>query len=185
MKDPAKDTAARYGPVSQGFHWLTVALFATQIGIALYMEDLPRGPDKLEWYARHKSIGLTILVLILLRLAWRRINQTPPLPEGTERWQRILAHGTQHTLYLILILMPVSGLVMSWAANYPISIYGLFTLPNLVAPSDALKEAMEVTHEVFAWMVLGLVSLHVAGALRHHFVLKDDVLRRMLPGAGG
>ena len=180
-----KDTADRYGPVSQAFHWLTVALFATQISVAFYMEDLPRGPDRLEWYALHKSIGFTILVLIVLRFVWRRLNRQPPLPKGMERWQQTVAHGTQHSLYLVFILMPISGLVMSWAANYPISIYGLFTLPNLVAPSEALKEAMQETHEIFAWTVLVLVSLHVAGALRHHFMLKDVVLRRMLPGAGG
>ena len=180
-----KDTSERYGPVSQAFHWLTVALFAAQFGIAFYMHDLPRGPSKLEWYALHKSIGVTILVLILLRLAWRRANVKPPLPPDMPRWQEIAAHGVQHSMYLIMVLMPISGLVMSWAANYPVSVYGLFTLPNLVAPSETLKEAMEVVHLVFAWTVAGLVSAHVAGALNHHFIQKDNVLRRMLPGANG
>jgi cytochrome b561 len=180
-----KDTESRYGPVSQAIHWLTVALFMSQIAVAIYMEDLPKGPAKLEWYALHKSIGFTILSLVLLRMVWRLMNEKPPLPMDMKRWQQILAHGVQHSLYLVMVLMPISGLVMSWAANYPVSIYGMFTLPNLVAPSESLKETMIVVHEIFAWSVIVLISLHVAGALNHHFVIKDNVLRRMLPGTGG
>lgn len=178
-----KDTANRFGPVSQGFHWLTVALFASQFAIALYMDELPKGPEKLEWYALHKSVGFTVLVLAALRLLWRAANPKPPLPNGMPRWQKILAHGTQHTLYLVMFLMPASGLVMSWAANYPVSVFGLFTLPNLVSPDNGVKEAMVLVHETLAWAIVGLVGLHVTGALHHHFVLKDNILRRMLPGA--
>ena len=176
-----KDTASRFGPISQGLHWLTVALFAAQFSIAFYADGLPRGLEKLEWYGRHKSIGVTVLALVLLRLIWRRMNEKPTLPASMPRWEQILAHGTQHMLYLIMVAMPISGLVMSWSANYPVSVYGWFTLPNMVAPDEALKEAMVVVHEVIAWMIIVLLSLHVAGALRHHFMLKDDVLRRMLP----
>ena len=180
-----KDTESRYGPVSQAFHWLTVALFMTQFGIAIYMDSLPKSPAKLEWYALHKSIGFTILVLIVLRLIWRSMNRKPLLPAGMPSWEKLLAHGVQYSLYVIMILMPLSGLVMSWSANYPVSIYGLFTLPNLVAPSETLKDAMVLAHFVIAWAIVGLLSLHVAGSLRHHFLTKDDVLRRMLPGTGG
>jgi|SRR6266850_386016 len=178
---PLRNSIDRYGAVAQTLHWLIVALIVVQVTTALLALDMPFGPHKADMLARHKSFGMTILMLVALRLLWRLMNPVPQLPVSLKPYERGLAHVSHYLLYLLLFAMPLSGWVMSVAKNYPVSWFHLFTWPNPVAPDKELAESMEEVHKTLAWILGGAVSIHILAALRHHFVLKDDVLKRMLP----
>jgi cytochrome b561 len=176
-----RNTTQRWGAVSQLLHWLIVALLIVQVTLAEMADELPVGMKKLTLLARHKSFGITILGLALLRLAWRLYNPTPLLPGTLKPYERALARLTHVGLYVLLFAMPLSGWMMSSARGFPVSWFGLFRLPDLVPKNRALYEALLTTHGTLAVVLAAVVALHVAGALKHHFIHKDDVLRRMLP----
>jgi cytochrome b561 len=176
-----RNTTLRWGALAQFFHWTIVVLIITQWVLATAAHDMPNGLEKFATLARHKSIGITILILALLRLLWRWMNPTPALPATLKPYERWLAHGTHFLLYALLFAQPITGWIMSSASNFPVSYFGWFTLPNLVAPD---KHFAEVMHEVHEWLFRGIVSLaivHIFAAFWHHLRLKDDVLKRMLP----
>lgn len=172
----------RYGALAQMLHWGTVLLVGALVGIAITMDDLPLGPEKFRLYNLHKSIGLTVLALTLLRLLWRRIAPPPALPAAMPDWERRAAQASHFLLYAILLTQPLVGVLHSWSANFPILVYGWFAIPNLTGPNKALEAILGGVHWSLGWGLVCLVLLHAAAALRHHFLLKDDVLRRMLPG---
>ena len=184
-----KNTATRYGAVAQAMHWLIVALIITQYTLAKLAESA--GADKaahpaaalqqLALLARHKSVGLTIFALAVLRLLWRWYSPPPPLPVTMPRWQTYIAKLTHYAFYALLLLLPMSGLVMSAASNYPVSYFGLFTIPNVVAPDETLKDIMKERHHMLFDILVVVAVVHVVAALKHHFVDRDDVLRRMAP----
>jgi len=176
-----RNTTTHWGLSAQLLHWVIVALVVTQFILASIAEDLPLGMRKLAMLARHKSVGITILALVLLRLAWRWANPTPALPATLRPYEVTLARITHVALYALLIVMPLTGWIMSSARNFAVSWFGVFQLPDLVSPDRALYDAMVKAHGALALALVIIVSLHVLAALRHHFVLKDDVLRRMLP----
>jgi cytochrome b561 len=176
-----RNTPARWGHLAQFLHWLIVALIITQVILASIAEDLPIGVKKLAMYARHKSVGITILALAVIRLLWRWLNPTPTLPTTLKPYERTLAGLTHFGLYLLLFAMPLTGWMMTSARGFPVSWFGFFQLPDFVPKNDALYDAMKGTHHVLATLLYAIVFLHVAAALKHHFFLKDDVLRRMLP----
>lgn len=178
---PIRNTRERWGSLSQLFHWLIVALILVQAALGLTGLLLPLGMEKLAVLARHKSIGMTILALAVLRLLWRWLNPTPPLPSNLKPYERWLAHFTHVSLYGLLFAMPLTGWIMSSARGFPVSWFDLFQLPDLVPKSRTLYDAMVITHAALASTLAAVVALHIAGAIKHHFVLKDDTLRRMLP----
>jgi cytochrome b561 len=175
------NTKRRWGAVSQLLHWLIVALIIVQVTLASMADDLPSGMKKLSLLARHKSVGITILMLAILRLLWRWMNPTPVLPQTLRSWEQSLARLTHVLLYVLLFAMPLSGWTMSSARGFPVSWFGFIQLPDLVPKNKSLYEALLMTHSTLAWVLGAVVVLHVAAALKHHFMLKDDVLRRMLP----
>jgi cytochrome b561 len=176
-----RNTATRWGHVSQFLHWLIVVLIITQVILANLAEDLPIGVKKLAMYARHKSVGITILGLAVIRLLWRWANPTPLLPGTLKPYERVLATLTHAGLYVVLFAMPLTGWMMTSARGFPVSWFGFFQLPDFVPKDKALYDAMKETHDTLALVLYAIVFLHVAAALKHHFMLKDDVLRRMLP----
>jgi cytochrome b561 len=178
---PLRNSIDRYGAVAQALHWLIVALVITQVTTALLAHDMPFGPHKADMLARHKSFGMTILMLMVLRVLWRLLNPAPRLPDTLKSYERSLAHVSHYLLYALLFAMPLSGWIMSVAKNYPVSWFHLFTWPNPVAPDKALAGTMVEVHETLAWILGGAATIHILAALRHQFVLKDDVLKRMLP----
>ena len=177
-----RDSRTHWGIVSQGVHWITAVLVIAMIVIGLVMVDLPLGVRKLELYALHKSVGIVILAFTAARLAWRLSGTRPVLLGPSRPYERVLAHAVHVSFYIVLIAMPLTGWLMSSAANFSVSVFELFTLPDLVAPDKALGDTFEAAHSWLAWVLIGLVALHVAGALKHHFVLRNDTLRRMIPG---
>jgi cytochrome b561 len=175
-----KNTLTRYGAVAQLFHWAIVALVITQFVLAKRAEGLSP-VAKIGILATHKSIGITILSLALLRLAWRLINPVPQLPAGAPRWQERAAHVSHFLLYALLFITPLLGWLMSSARNFSVSWFGLVTLPDLIAPNKAAFETLRDAHEFVAESLAVIAIVHAAAALKHHFFDRDDVLRRMLP----
>jgi len=176
-----RNTPRRWGALAQLLHWLVVLLIIAQFTLATLFDDLPAGAKKLTLLARHKSIGITILMLALLRLVWRTRSPGPALPDTLKPYERTLARLTHVLLYVFLFAVPLSGWLMSSARGFPVSWFGFFQLPDLVPKNKTLYEALVETHETLAWCLYAIVFLHVVAALKHHFIHKDDVLRRMLP----
>jgi cytochrome b561 len=177
---PARNSALRYGIVAQTLHWAIVVLLIVQVTLGMIADELPLGLEKLALLARHKSFGITILGLAVIRLAWRWIDRPPP-PPPMPRWQQLAANLNHWALYALLFAMPLSGWMMSSASNYPVSWFGLAQLPDLVLPDRSLKEQLEEVHELLATILISLALLHVAAALKHQFFDRDGLLFRMLP----
>lgn len=177
---PLTNTPHRYGLVPQLLHWLVVILIIVQYLLAETAEDLPLGMEKLATLARHKSVGITILLIAAVRITWRLIDRPPP-PPPMPAWQRSVSALVHWSLYALLFAMPLTGWMMSSAANYPVSWFGLVQLPDLVMPSESVAEVLEETHETLFTVLLALASLHVLAALKHQFVDRDGLLTRMLP----
>ncbi|HXZ67793.1 MAG TPA: cytochrome b [Alphaproteobacteria bacterium] len=177
-----RNTSERWGAIAKTFHWLIAVLVLCMIVLGLWAVNAPLGPLKLQLFAIHKLTGLCIFVLMLLRLSWRLINPTPVLPAAMPGWERAAAHINAWALYGLLLLMPVSGYVITSAANFPVSVFGLFQIPLIVPHDKGLQELGETVHVLSFYLLAVLLSLHIAAAVRHHFILKDDILKRMLPG---
>jgi cytochrome b561 len=181
---PSRGSTDRYGVVAQAFHWLIAALVVGQFVLANMADDLPIGVHKLALLARHKSFGMTVLMLAILRLLWRLRNPPPELPAGMTPAERMLARATHVAFYVLLFAMPFTGWLMSSAKNYSVSWFGVFTWPNLIGKDEAAFELLRSTHHVLSDILLAIAILHILAAFKHHFWNKDDVLVRMLPFAG-
>jgi cytochrome b561 len=178
-----RNTPRRWGAIAQLLHWLIVLFIVAQFTLATLFEQLPAGAKKLTLLSRHKSIGITILMLAVVRLAWRWSNPTPTLPDTLKPYERTLARLTHALLYVLLFAVPLSGWLMSSARGFPVSWFGFLQLPDLVPKNKVLYEALLTTHGILAWTLGIVATVHLVAALKHHFVLKDDVLRRMLPSS--
>ena len=179
-----RNTTRAWGALSKTFHWLIVALIITQWVIAERADDLPNGLAKLRLLDLHKSIGMTVFMLAILRLVWRWANPVPSLEGVAKRWERVLANISHLLLYGLIFALPLSGWLMSSAKNFPVSWFKLFQLPDLVAPNEALFEQLRSLHHTLFAVLVAVAALHVAGALKHHFIDRNDVLKRMLPFGG-
>ena len=179
-----RNTTRSWGSLSKALHWLIVILVVNQWVIGQRADALPNGLAKLQALGWHKSFGMTILMLAVIRLVWRLLNPTPDLTAETKPWERVLAKISHFLLYALIFAIPLSGWMMSSAKNYPVSWFKLFQFPDLVAPSEQLfRQLLTAHHLLFAALVL-VALLHIAGALKHHFIDKNDVLKRMLPFGG-
>ena len=178
---PSRSSPTRYGAVAQLFHWLIAALIVAQFTLAYLADDLPIGIHKLALLARHKSFGMTVLMLAILRLLWRLKNPPPLLPSGMTPLERTLARATHIAFYVLLFAMPITGWLMSSAKNYSVSWFGLFNWPNLIAKNETAFDLLRSTHHILSYALFAIAVLHILAALKHHFWDKDDVLLRMLP----
>jgi cytochrome b561 len=176
-----RNTAERFGLVAKTLHWLTLVLLVASFTLAISMVNMPFSPRKLEFYSWHKWVGVTIFLVVLLRLGWRLVNPVPQQPSGMPRWQQRLAGSSHAALYAILIVMPITGWIMSSALNLPVVYLGLVHIPSPFGVDRALGETMKTVHLSLAVALLVLVTIHALAALYHHIVLRDDVMRRMLP----
>lgn len=176
-----RNTKHQYGSVAKFLHWLMFLMIVGLLIVGNIMEDIEPLSLKFQIYGIHKSLGISVLILVTVRLFWKITNTSPTLPAHMKPIEKLMAHAGHAALYLLLIVMPLSGWMMSSAAGFPVSVFGLFTLPNLVEPDRHLMKDLEDVHELLANVIIALVSLHVLAALFHHFYHKDNVLRRMLP----
>jgi cytochrome b561 len=175
-----RNTASAYGSVAKFFHWAIVLLILPQYFLAEAAEDLPDGVEKLQLFTWHKSLGMLVLLLALARIGWKIANRGLPAPVG-EPWQRKAAAAGHGLLYLLILLQPLSGWLMSSAANYPVTLFGWFQFPALIGENHDLHETLEEVHELLFNAMLVVTAVHVAAAVYHHVILRDSVLRRMLP----
>lgn len=173
-----------YSVLAIALHWLVFALVVGNWLLGPYMADLPLSPQKLRYFSWHKWIGVTVFLLAVFRLAWRVSYRPPPLPVAMPRWQRHLARASHFALYLLILAIPVSGWLYSSATGVPTVYLGWVQLPDLVGRDKALAEFLKQVHIVLNTTLLAVVVIHVAAALKHHFVDHDEVLVRMLPFLG-
>ena len=177
-----KNTTDRWGGISQLLHW-TIAVLILSIGaVGLVMGELPRSPKYFWVYTAHKSLGLTVLALVLVRIGWRLYAGAPRPVPGTPRLQALLASATHGAIYLLILALPLSGWIYDSAnALRPFRWFGLVEVPKLVAPDEALAASAHGAHEWLFWLLMALVAGHAGAALYHHFIQRDATLARMLP----
>jgi cytochrome b561 len=174
------DTVSWGGPAKL-FHWVMALLIFAQIALGLMAAGWHLSPTKIELFFWHKSTGMLILLLLALRLAWRLANPTPVLPAGTPAWERAAARSGHALLYALMLALPLTGWIVNSASNIPFRIFHVVPLPALVAPDQALADAVALVHRgLFVLLALVLLA-HIGAALRHHFVKRNDILTRMLP----
>jgi cytochrome b561 len=160
-------------------HWLVALLIFVAFPLGLYMADLPLSPEKLRLFSYHKWIGVTVFMLAGLRVVWRLTHEPPPLPAGHARRQRRLTAAVHGLLYVLILVIPVSGWLMSSAEGVQTVWFGVLPLPDLIGKDKALGEQLGELHETLNYIMLALVALHVAGALKHHFIERQPFLQRM------
>lgn len=179
MQATPATAATSYTRTAVALHWAVAALIFGGFALGLVFPDLPASPQKLKLASYHKWIGITVLGLAAMRSAWRLTHRPPPLPP-MPAWQMALAKLTHGLLYVLIILVPLLGWMFSSAAGVPVVWLGLVKLPNLVGKDKLLAGLLDDWHMAFAWTLLYVFLLHLAGALKHHFIDRDDTLRRML-----
>jgi len=178
-----KNTANTYGVVAKIFHWLLFLMLTFSLVAGNIMASMPKGAEKLEAAAIHKSFGAVILMLILLRLVWRLMNETPQLPDETTAAEAFIAKAMHWGLYALMFAQPLSGIIMSQAAGFPVSFFGLFEFPVFFDKNPELaKTFLSIHGTVWILLVISVVG-HAGAALRHHFIKKDNVLKQMTTGA--
>ena len=171
----------RYTGTAIALHWVIFILIVCGFGLALYMAELRLSPLKLKLIAWHKWIGVTVFLLAVPRVLWRLTHRPPPLPASMPAWQRSATHVSHWALYVLILVIPVSGWLMSSAFGVPTTYLGLVQLPTPIAVDKALAEQLRIVHVFLNYALVFLVVLHVASALKHHMVDSDSVLMRMLP----
>ncbi|MDP1595118.1 MAG: cytochrome b [Gallionella sp.] len=162
-------------------HWLIALLIFTAFPLGIYMHDLPFSPDKLRLYSWHKWIGVSIFLLAIVRLTWRATHRPPALPEAMASWEKFAARAVHFSLYALIIIIPLSGWLMSSAKGFQTVWLGVLPLPDLLSKNKELGDLLKEVHESLNFLMLGLVLAHVGGALKHHFIERDSILSRMLP----
>jgi cytochrome b561 len=185
--DMAAPAEPRYGLVAMALHWLLALTIVGTFSVGLYMHDLPFSVTRVKLFNWHKWAGITILVLSALRLLWRLSHRPPPLPApllaAMPRWQQGAHHGTHRAMYLLFFAVPLFGWAYSSAVGLQIVWFGVLPLPDLMSLDKELGNGvLKPLHRASAFLLGGLVVLHVAAALKHQFVDRDGLLSRMWPG---
>ena len=172
----------RYTKVAIVFHWLIALMIIGTFTMGLVMTDMPGlTPTKLKYYSWHKWAGVTILALATLRLLWRLTHAAPAYPNSMSDWQKTSANALHGLLYVLMLAVPLSGYFYTLSAGFPVVYFGLFELPVLIAKNEALKPVLKEVHFWLNMVLAGTVGLHVAAALKHHFIDRDGIVKRMLP----
>ena len=175
------NTVERYNNTAIALHWLIALLIFVAFPLGWYMSDLQLSPTKLQLFSYHKWIGVTVLVLALIRVIWRFTHTPPALPDSISKLQQMGSHVVHGILYLLLFAVPISGWLMSSAKGFKTVLFGVLPLPDLLDKDKALGHLLEVVHQSLNYILLLLVVLHVAALIKHRFIDHDDVLTRMLP----
>lgn len=172
---------ARYTGVAIFLHWLIALAIFCILPLGVYMHELPLSPTKLQLYAYHKWLGISILFLVIVRLVWRATHRPPALPDTMSAKEQRIAHGMAHGMYLFMLLSPLTGWLMSSAFGKPVVLFGVLPIPDLIGPREETGNLFKVLHEVSNYILCTLFSLHILASLKHHFKDHDGVLARMLP----
>jgi len=183
-----KTNSSRYSLTAILLHWVLALAILGLFGVGLYMADLPFSPMRLKLYNWHKWAGITILALSVLRLMWRVTHRPPTLPahiaNAMPAWQHWLHNATHQGLYALFFAVPLIGWAYSSAAGFPIVVFGILPLPDLMAADKALSLLIKPWHEISAFALVSLAFLHVAAAFKHQWFDRDGLIGRMWPGRG-
>jgi cytochrome b561 len=175
------NSGGAYGIIAQVLHWCVAALILTQIALGLYAANLPVSMARLQWLSYHKSLGLTILALVLLRLVWRWIDAPPPLPDMMAQWERRAARVMHGALYMVPVLAMLAGWLYASAAGLSVNWFGLILIPDLIAKNTEIAPLFKALHHWLVGLLVLLLIGHIVAAARHAFILRDNVAQRMLP----
>lgn len=171
-----------YGRSSIILHWLVAMGLLGMIACGIWLAYLESGPDKTAYVQIHKSFGVLVGAAAMHRIAWRIKAGVPAHTNAHNRWERLAAHYVQLCLLCFSLALPLSGIAKSITYARPVQVFGYPLIPKLIAEKNtALNELATLSHSVFAWCLSGLIALHIAGALKHHLIDRDDTLRRMMP----
>lgn len=176
------NTPDSWGSVARLLHWTVASLIVLQFPLGWIGGDLENSPFKVNWMITHKSLGVTILLLMLARLLWRMAQATPHPPAGTPPWQERLAAGVHWSLYAVVLATTLAGWVIADTSRIPWKWWWYLPLPDFLPVVTDVHEAAEDIHEALGWVLFTVLAVHVAAALWHHFVRRDEVLRRMWTG---
>ena len=168
---------AHYTTTAKALHWLMALLLIGLLAMGFIMTEMPLSPQKLRVVSWHKWAGVTVFVLLLVRVSWRSTRRPPPLPWQMRKLQQMGAHLGHLALYGLMIALPISGWLMSSAKGVQTVWFGVVPIPDLLAKDKALGDLLDQVHESLSWVLV----VHVVAALKHHYVDKDDILTRMLP----
>ena len=175
-----KNSNEQYGRVAIALHWIMALLIVTMIIVGFSMGELPDGAEKWKVYGLHKASGLVVLAFALFRWYWMLTNAKPkPLASWTKA-ETGLSHATKWLLMLLIVIMPIAGIAMSITAGKDVNFFGLFSIGGFVEKNESLAEIFHQVHKIGAILITIIAGLHIIGALKHHFISKDDTLRRML-----
>jgi cytochrome b561 len=170
-----------YHPLSKTLHWaMALAIFGL-LALGFVMSDMPLSPEKLQYFSWHKWAGVSVFFLVWIRLIWRVITPPPAYPNSISRPLQILAHGGHFLLYALMLVIPLSGWLMSSAKGVQTVWFGVWPLPDLLSRDKELGKLLEWIHGSLNWVLIALIVGHVGAALKHHFIDRDDILTRMLP----
>jgi len=170
-----------YTRTAIALHWAVALLIFANLPLGVYMHDLPLSPIKLRLFSYHKWIGVTVFLLAVLRISWRFTHRPPPLPDTMPRWEKLAGRATHYLLYALIFAVPLSGWLMSSAKGVQTVWFGVLPLPDLVGKNKELGDLLKEVHESLNFTMLGLVLVHVGGALKHYFIERDGILARMIP----
>ncbi|WP_019556787.1 cytochrome b [Thiomicrorhabdus arctica] len=174
-----KNSELNYGIVSRANHWLSAFIFIALLAVGLYMTGLEKGEDRQALYALHKSMGIAIFGLMVLRLIWLKFSPNP-VQLSKSKFEHILAHSVKGLLYLAMLGMPISGWIMSNSGGHEVAFFDMFVLPTIIGEHETTHEISEFIHSTFGFLLIAIVLLHIVGALKHHFIYKDVALLRMV-----
>lgn len=176
-----EDVVITYTGTAKILHWLMALLLFAMLALGFYMSDLPLSPQKLQLYSWHKWAGVSAFLLLVIRLAWRLTHQPPPLPTQMpkiQQWAAYLGHGV---LYVLMLVIPLSGWLMSSAKGYQTVWFGVWPIPDLLEKNKELGAVLAEVHEALNIILILVLLVHIAAAVKHHFIDKDTTLHRMLP----
>ncbi len=175
-----RNTDTSYGKVTIIIHWLMVVMVIALLTVGFVMGEMDKGAERTAIIQLHKASGFILLLLALFRWYWTLSGQNPKPVDGLTKAEISISHATKWTLLLLLLAMPMSGVLMSMFFGHGINLYGLFEIPSFLPENEDIGEAFEEIHEVLAFVLMAVFALHALAALKHHFISKDDTLKRML-----
>ncbi len=176
-----KNTSQQFGLVSKIFHWIIALLVAVQFYLIIHVSFLPKDSPLIGFLigGLHKPIGMLILLLAVLSYCWRAINISPSYPPSMKPFEKVAAKWVHNLLYLCLIVMPLSGLIMSVAGGRPPNFFGLFQVPEFMEKNQRLSDNFYAVHQYTTYVLIALIAIHILAALKHHFINRDTILKRM------
>lgn len=174
-----RNTDHRFGLIAILLHWSMALLLIGLLALGLTMVNLPISIQKLKFYGWHKEFGILALMFATVRLTWRLSNTTPSL-SNLPRWEQFAARSAHYAFYFFMLALPITGLLLTWSANLPVSFFGLFTFPTLITPDENKRLFFTEIHQWLAYGLIATFCLHVGAALKHYLIDRDEILQRIL-----